>query len=76
MASGQQSDWEPFRKIIEVIQMQTRKDWMKKYYTEQQLADLRQRWTPEVRAESERNWAALVQDTEAAIACGEDPIAF
>jgi len=40
VASGQESDWEPFRKIIEVIQMQTRKDWMKKYYTEAQLADL------------------------------------
>ena len=74
VASGQQSDWEPFRKIIEVIQMQTRKDWMKKYYTEEQLADLRKRWTPEVQAQSERKWAALVQDTEAAIARGEDPM--
>ena len=33
VSSGEQSDWEPFRKIIEVIQMQTRKDWMKKYYS-------------------------------------------
>jgi DNA-binding transcriptional MerR regulator len=74
VASGQQSDWEPFRKIIEVIQMQTRKDWMKKYYTEEQLADLRKRWTAEVQAESEGKWAALVQDTEAAIARGEDPM--
>ena len=30
VASGQESDWEPFRKIIEVIRMSTRKDWMKK----------------------------------------------
>jgi DNA-binding transcriptional MerR regulator len=73
VASGQESDWEPFRKIIEVIQMQTRKDWMKKYYTEEQLADLRQRWSPEVQAESERGWAALARDAEAAIARGEDP---
>ncbi len=73
VASGQESDWEPFRKIIEVIQMQTRKDWMKKYYTEEQLADLRKRWTPEVQAEADRGWAALVRDTEAAIARGEDP---
>jgi len=36
--------------------MQTRKDWMKKYYTEEQLADLRKRWSPEVQAESERGW--------------------
>jgi MerR family transcriptional regulator, thiopeptide resistance regulator len=74
VASGQESDWEPFRKIIEVIQMQTRKDWMKKYYTEEQLANLRKRWTPEVQAESQRGWAELVRDTEAAIARGEDPL--
>jgi DNA-binding transcriptional MerR regulator len=73
VASGQESDWEPFRKIIEVIQMQTRKDWMKKYYTEAQLADLGKRWSPEVQAESERGWAALARDTEEAIARGEDP---
>lgn len=73
VAAGQQSDWEPFRKIIEVIQMQTRKDWMKKYYTEEQLAGLRKRWSPEVQAKSEQDWAALAQDTEAAIARGEEP---
>jgi DNA-binding transcriptional MerR regulator len=73
VVSGQESDWEPFRKIIEVIQMQTRKDWMKKYYTEEQLADLRKRWSPEVQVESERGWAALARDTEVAIARGDDP---
>ena len=74
VATGKPSDWEPFRKIIEVIQMQTRKDWMKKYYTEEQLADLKERWSPEVQAESELGWAALARDTEAAIARGEDPV--
>lgn len=53
--------------------MQTRKDWMKQYYTEEQLNDLRQRWSPEVQAESERNWAELVRDVEAAIARGDAP---
>jgi DNA-binding transcriptional MerR regulator len=73
VSSGGEPDWEPFRMIIEVIQMQTRKDWMKKYYTDEQLASLRQRWSPEVQAESERGWAALARDTEAAIASGVDP---
>src|SRR5215471_17887704 len=73
VASSQQSDWEPFRKIIEVIQMQTRKDWMKKYYTEEQLNDLRKRWTPEVQAKSELDWRELVRDVEAAMARGESP---
>jgi DNA-binding transcriptional MerR regulator len=73
VASGANPDWEPFRKVIEVIQMQTRKDWMKKYYTEEQLASLRQRWSPEVQAESQRGWDALVKDTEEAIANRADP---
>jgi DNA-binding transcriptional MerR regulator len=73
LASGEPSDWEPFRKIIEVIQMQTRKDWIKKYYTEEQLENLRRRWSPEVQAESERGWNELARDVEAAIARGETP---
>jgi len=73
VSAGGEPDWEPFRKVIEVIQMQTRKDWMKKYYTEEQLASLRQRWSPEVQAEVEQGWAALAKDVEAAIARGESP---
>jgi DNA-binding transcriptional MerR regulator len=73
VSSGGQTDWEPFRKIIEVIQMQTRKDWMKKYYTEEQLNDLRKRWTPEVQAKAEHDWSELVRDVEAAIARGDSP---
>ncbi len=71
--SGDTSDWEPFRKIIEVIQMQTRKDWMRKYYTDEQLAEIKKRWTPEVQEESTRAWAELIRDTEQAIAAGERP---
>jgi len=73
VSSGEQTDWEPFRKIIEVIQMQTRKNWMKKYYTAEQLNDLRKRYTPEVQAHSERDWAELVRDVEAAIVRGDRP---
>jgi DNA-binding transcriptional MerR regulator len=73
VSAGGDPDWEPFRKVIEVIQMQTRKDWMKKYYTQEQLADLQKRWTPEMQAKSERGWAELIRDTEAAIARGVDP---
>ena len=73
VSEGGEPDWEPFRKVIEVIQMQTRKDWMKNYYTDEQLDNLRQRWNPEVRAESERGWNSLAADTEAAIAQGADP---
>jgi DNA-binding transcriptional MerR regulator len=74
VASGQKHDWEPFRKIIEVIQMETRKEWMKKYFTEEQLAGLRKRISPEMKAESDRGWTELARDTEAAISRGEGPI--
>lgn len=53
--------------------MQTSKDWMKKYYTEEQLTDLSKRWSPEIQAESARDWAVLAQDTEAAISHSEGP---
>lgn len=73
VASGRKNDWEPFRKIIEVIQMETRKEWMKKYFTEEQVADLRRRISPEMKAESDRSWAELARDAEAAISRGEEP---
>lgn len=73
VASGQKHDWESFRKIIEVIQMQTRKDWMQKYYTEEQLANLKSRWSPEVQAQADKDWQELIRDVEAAIARKEDP---
>ena len=53
--------------------MQTRKDWMQKYYTEDQLADLKKRWSPEIQAQAEKDWKELIQDVEAAIARNEDP---
>jgi len=46
---------------------------MKKYYTEEQLNDLRKRYTPEVQAKAEHGWADLVRDVEAAIARGDSP---
>lgn len=76
IASGRKHDWEPFRKIIEVIQMQTRKDWMRRYFTQEQLEhleDLRKRVSPEAKAESDRAWAQLARDTEQAIAEGAAP---
>src|SRR3712207_813009 len=53
--------------------MQHDNEWMKKYYTEEQLADLARRGTPEVIERGERDWAALISEVEAAIGAGEDP---
>lgn len=73
MAESDEPDWEKFKQIIEVINMQNNMEWMKKYYTEEQLAELAERGTPEVLERGERDWAALIKDVEAAVAEGVDP---
>ena len=53
--------------------MQNDMEWMKKYYTEEQLADLAERGTPEVLERGQREWATLLKDVDAAINEGVDP---
>lgn len=72
-AGGGQPDWEAFRKIVEVITMQHDTEWMKKYYTEEQLADLARRGTPEVLERGQRAWQELIGEVQAAAAEGLDP---
>ena len=66
-------DWEAFRNITEVLTMQQDYEWMKRYYTEEQLADLARRGTPEVLERGRREWARLLADVDAAVAEGADP---
>ena len=73
VARGGGPDWDAFRKIVEVITMQQDYEWMKKYYTEEQLADLARRGTPEVLERGQREWARLLADARAAIAEGASP---
>ena len=73
MSRAGEPDWEAFRKIIEVINMQNDMEWMKKYYTAEQLADLARRGTPEVLERGQREWATLIQEVEEAAATGVDP---
>jgi DNA-binding transcriptional MerR regulator len=70
---GGEADWEALRKIIEVINMESNNEWMKKYYTEEQLADLARRGTPEVLERGQRDWAELIREVEEAAAAGVDP---
>ena len=70
---GGEPDWEAFRKIVEVITMQHDTEWMKKYYTEEQLADLARRGTPEVLERGQREWQKLIAEVQAAAAEGLDP---
>ena len=70
---GGAPDWDTFKKIVEVITMQHDTEWMKKYYTEEQLADLARRGTPEVLERAPREWQRLIGEVEAAAAEGLDP---
>lgn len=73
MAASDEPDWETFKQIVEVINMQNDMEWVKKYYTEEQLAELAERGTPEVLERGQRDWAALLKEVEAAVAEGVDP---
>ena len=73
VAAGGEPDWEAFKKIVEVINMRQDTEWMKKYYTEEQLADLARRGTPEVLERGQRAWQELLAEVEAANAEGVDP---
>jgi DNA-binding transcriptional MerR regulator len=73
LAVSEELNWETFKQIIEVINMQNDMEWMKKYYMEEQLAELAERGTPEVIERGQRDWAQLIREVEAAVAEGIDP---
>ena len=64
-------DWQSLRAVVEVLTMHKNSEWVKQYYTDEQLADLSARDGAEVRAHGERDWAQLIADVEASL--GEDP---
>ncbi|MDT4965611.1 MAG: hypothetical protein QOJ64_348 [Acidobacteriota bacterium] len=73
IASDGETDWDVFKHVIEVINMQNDMEWVKKYYTEEQLADLGRRGTPEVLDRGQQEWSVLLKDVEAAINEGVEP---
>jgi DNA-binding transcriptional MerR regulator len=73
IGASTEPDWETFKQIVEVINMQNDMEWVKKYYTEEQLAELAERGTPEVLERGQRDWAQLIKEVEAAVAEGVDP---
>ena len=66
-----QPDRGSLRAILEVLTMHKNMEWVKKYYSDEQLADLAKRDIPETRSQAEGDWARLIADVEAALA--EDP---
>jgi DNA-binding transcriptional MerR regulator len=64
-------DWRSLGTIAEVLTMHENMEFVKRYYTDEQLAELSKRDTPDVRSQGERDWAQLIADVEAAL--DEDP---
>ncbi|MBV9210523.1 MAG: MerR family transcriptional regulator [Acidobacteria bacterium] len=73
MAAKGEPDWKTFAKIIEVINMQNEWEWVKKYYTEEQLQELQQRATPELLEQAQQDWAVLLREVNEAVSEGVDP---
>lgn len=69
-------DWAALKKIIEVMEMDTNKDWMKKYYSEDAQAKIAQKaanFTPEMQTQVTQEWNELIRDVENAIRGKQDP---
>jgi len=69
-------DWEAFKQIIEVINMQSNMDWTTKYYSEEAKKKIQERAATiptEVIEQSQRDWAVLIREVEAAVKEGVDP---
>lgn len=73
LASGEAHNWEAFKKIIEVINMQNNMEWIRKYYTEEQLEELDRRGAGGVRERGEQEWPILIREVEEAARAGLDP---
>jgi len=76
LAANSEPDWDAFRNIIEVINMQNNMDWTKKYYSEeaqQKIKDRAQAIPQEVVEQAQRDWASLIREVETAVTEGVDP---
>lgn len=75
VVAGNEHDWDAFHYIIEVITMEDSREMFKKYYTDEQLAELdrRAKENPEMMAQAPQMWKELIEEVEQAMARGEDP---
>ena len=76
LATNEEPDWESFKQIIEVLNMQNNMDWTKKYYSEtaqQKIAERGAKIPPEDIEQVQRDWFALIREVETAASEGVDP---
>ena len=76
LATNDEPDWQAFKRIIEVINMQNNMDWTKKYYSEDaqnKIAERAQTIPPEVIEKAQNDWATLITEVEQAVVEGVSP---
>lgn len=76
MSSNVETDWEAFKRIIEVITMENNMDWTNKYYSEEAKQKIKERADSigrEAIEQSQRDWAMLIKEVETAVAENIDP---
>jgi len=76
IAISEESGWEAFAKIIEVINMQHDMNWSKKYYSREAQQEIEKRAATipaEVVQQAQRDWATLIKEVDAAVKADEDP---
>jgi DNA-binding transcriptional MerR regulator len=76
LARNDEPDWQAFKQIIEVINMQNNMDWTKKYYSEEARQKIEERAASipsAVIEQGQRDWATLIHEVETAVSEGVDP---
>ena len=76
LATNNEPDWQSFKRIIEVINMQNNMDWTKKYYSEDAQTKITERGQtipPEVIEKAQNDWATLIAEVEQAVIEGINP---
>jgi MerR family transcriptional regulator, thiopeptide resistance regulator len=66
-------DWDAFKRIIEVINMQNNMDWTKQYYSEEaqkKIAERAQSIPADVIEKAQQDWATLIREVESAVTDG------
>ncbi len=76
LETNDEPDWQAFKQIIEVINMQNNMDWTNKYYSEdaqKKIAERAQAIPPEVIEKAQNDWATLIAEVEQAVVEGVSP---
>lgn len=76
LETNDEPDWQAFKQIIEVINMQNNMDWTKKYYSEdaqKKIAERAQAILPDVIEKAQNDWATLIAEVEQAVVEGVSP---